>query len=97
MVLRTVLETNNNESIEILDLAARLKIHGRNFRGFMILRQVRPIQGEPMVIIRSRPTFAYNTMAPDLMAGSNHIRYAGPTQTLRLTTDIAPSYIINET
>src|SRR3546814_21182869 len=34
---------------------------------------------------------------PQVTRGSNHIRWAGPAQTVRLTTDAVPAYILGET
>ena len=44
-----------------------------------------------------RPTFNYGGPCTSRAIGSNHIRYAGGADTLRLTTDAALSYIAHET
>jgi GH15 family glucan-1,4-alpha-glucosidase len=44
-----------------------------------------------------KPRFEYGKIAPVLTVGSNHIRYAGPDLTLRLTTDAPIDYVVDET
>lgn len=97
MVLRTVLHSSNNCSVEILDFAPRLELFGRSFRGALLLRRIRPLQGNPLICVRCRPTFDYNTIYPDISSGSNHIRYLGSSQTLRMTTDLSISCVFKET
>ena len=97
MVLRTVLFSRSGSSVEILDFMPRLKMFGRSFRGALLLRRIKPLQGDPLICVRCRPTFDYNTIYPDISSGSNHIRYLGSSQTLRITTDLPISYIFKET
>lgn len=97
MVLRTVLYSSSDCSVEILDFAPRMELFGRSFRGALLLRRIRPLQGNPLICVRCRPTFDYNTIYPDISSGSNHIRYMGSSQVVRLTTDMPISYIFKET
>ena len=97
VILKTVLESNSGSSLEIIDIAPRFKIYGRTLRNNMFVRRIRPLQGDPYICIRCRPTFDYNTLSPDYFSGSNHIRFIGCSQTLRVTTDVPISYILKET
>ncbi|MEZ5776549.1 MAG: glycoside hydrolase family 15 protein [Hyphomicrobiaceae bacterium] len=95
-ILRTVL-TGASGSVEITDLAPRFIWRDRSFRPQMLVRRMRAISGTPRVRIRVRPRFGYGRMRPTVTFGSNHIRYVGDEQTLRLTTDVPIDYISEET
>ncbi len=95
-VLKTILHGDDG-SIEVTDLAPRFYLRGRPFRPRTIIRRIRPISGSPRIRIRMRPTFDYGRLQPHKTRGSNHIRYTANDQTLRLTTDGAVDYILNET
>ncbi|HET7371106.1 MAG TPA: glycoside hydrolase family 15 protein, partial [Gammaproteobacteria bacterium] len=74
-------------AIEIRDFAPRFGQYGRFFRPIMLVRQVRPIAGNPRIRIVLRPSFDYGNPASEITHGSNHVRYVGTSQVLRLTTD----------
>ncbi|MEO1544775.1 MAG: glycoside hydrolase family 15 protein, partial [Pseudomonadota bacterium] len=95
-VLRTVLKGASGE-IEIIDFIPRFKWRNRSFRPQMLVRRVRPLSGSPRVRIKVRPRFDNGATVPKQTFGSNHIRYCGDGQTLRLTTDAAIDYVRNET
>jgi GH15 family glucan-1,4-alpha-glucosidase len=96
-VLTTTLEAQDGAMIEITDFAPRFRRFGRNFLPTMIVRRLKPLAGTARIRIRLKPTFDYGATAPQLTRGSNHIRYVGPDQVLRLTTDAPCAYIIGET
>jgi GH15 family glucan-1,4-alpha-glucosidase len=58
---------------------------------------VRRLHGRPRITVRIKPLFGWGAQQPDITRGSNHVRYVGPEQTLRLTTDAPVSYILDET
>lgn len=84
-------------SIEITDFCPRFQMHGRRFRPLSLFRRVRPISGTPRITIRLRPRFLWGSAAPRTTVGSNHIRYLGPDEALRLTTNAPLTYVRNET
>ena len=84
-------------SIEITDFCPRFLMHGRTFRPLSLFRRVRPISGTPRVTIRLRPRFSWGSAVPQTTVGSNHIRYVGPDETLRLTTNAPLTYVRGET
>jgi pentatricopeptide repeat protein len=49
------------------------------------------------VRFRLRPACAYGASSPEITRGSNHVRFVMPDMTLRLTTDVPPTYIVEET
>jgi Glycosyl hydrolases family 15 len=96
-ILETVLRTKTGEEVRIFDFAPRFERFGRDFRPPMLVRRIEPAIGQPRVTIRLRPTFDYGATAPQTSLGSNHARFIGPESVLRVTSDIGPSYILNET
>ena len=95
-VLKTILEGRSG-AIEIVDFVPRFKWRDRSFRPQMLVRRVRPIEGSPRIRIKVRPRFDNGAKKPVQTYGSNHIRYIGDHQTLRLTTDAPIDYVRNET
>jgi GH15 family glucan-1,4-alpha-glucosidase len=95
-ILETVLNTRHGESFRIIDFAPRFRQFGRNFRPPMIVRRIEPISGQPRIHIRIRPTFDYGSTKPQTSIGSNHVRFIGTEAVMRVTADVGPSYIINE-
>ena len=84
-------------SLEIRDYCPRFRNHDRMFHPTMIVRQIRAVTGSPKVRVRIRPTNDYGSGRPAVTRGSNHIRYVCPDLTMRLTTDAAVSYLLDET
>lgn len=95
-VLVTTLTDTRGGAIRITDFAPRFKQHDRIFRPAMLVRRVEPIAGLPVVRVRLRPVFAYGHQKPETTHGSNHIRFVGSSQTLRLTTDAPLAYVESE-
>lgn len=96
-ILVTRLYDSHGGAIEITDFAPRFEQFGRMFRPMIIVRVVRPLSGTPRVRINLRPGSDYGAGRPDVTHGSNHIRFVGANVTMRLTTDAAPAYILEET
>lgn len=96
-VLRTEIEDAHGNLLEVIDLAPRFNLFNRRFRPTAIVRIVRPLRGRPRVRIRLRPMFDYGATEPTVTHGSNHIRFVGPSQTLRLTSTAPVSYVLDET
>ncbi len=95
-VLVTTLFDRHGAAVEITDYAPRFKQLGRVYRPIMVVRQVRPVIGNPRVRVRLRPAADYGATRPEITHGSNHVRYVMPTVTLRLTTDVPISYVLEE-
>jgi len=94
-ILKTVLHGRAG-SIEVTDFSPRFKWRERSFRPQMLVRRIKPVSGSPRIKIRIRPRYHYGTLRPTLTFGSNHIRYCGDGQTLRLTTDAPIDYLMSE-
>ena len=95
-ILVTTLFDHDGGAVEIVDFAPRYKRLDRIFRPVMMVRQVRPVVGNPRVRVRLRPTHSYNAGRTPITRGSNHIRYVAPDMAIRCTTDAPVSYVVNE-
>ncbi len=96
-VLETVLRDANGSGLRLLDFMPRFEHFERMFRPTMLVRCLEPIGEAPRIRIRLRPVFDWGRVAPQLTRGSNHVRYVGPQETLRLTTDLPVTYVVGET
>ena len=83
--------------MRITDFAPRFRHFDRIFRPPQLMRIIEPIAGLPRITIRVRPTHNYGEHGGQHAASSNHIRYQGDDQVIRLTTDAPLSYIERET
>lgn len=96
-VVETVLCDRQDSRVRITDLAPRFRRFGRIYRPPALLRRIVPEKGNPRIAVRIRPGMAYGGFTPQISLGSNHIRYNGPTDVVRLTTDMPISYALHET
>jgi GH15 family glucan-1,4-alpha-glucosidase len=95
-VVETLLHDANGGVVKIVDFAPRFQRRRRFFRPTMLIRIVTPLAGRPHVRVRLRPLGSYGAVRPTLTHGSNHIRYVLPNMTLRLTTDVSITAILEE-
>jgi len=96
-IVETILEDANGNAVRITDFAPRFLRYERAFHPAQIVRRIEPLRGLPRITIRLRPTFNYGQQAECIAIGSNHMRYGGGSNVLRLTTDAPLSYIAHET
>ncbi|HSV52496.1 MAG TPA: glycoside hydrolase family 15 protein [Burkholderiaceae bacterium] len=96
-ILKTRLYDTQDQAIEITDFAPRFLSHDRIFRPLTLVRRVKVIAGTPRVRVLLRPRFDWGRQTPVLTLGSHHIRYVGPTQALRVTSDAPLNYVLAET
>ncbi len=94
-VLQTELWDRDGQGLLITDFAPRFRSRGRYFRPTMIVRRVRPLKGTPRVRVHLAPRFDWGASDPGITSGSNHIRYVGAQQTLRLHTDASISHVLH--
>jgi GH15 family glucan-1,4-alpha-glucosidase len=95
-IVTTTMRDAQGNALCITDFTPRFKRFERVFNPPQIFRRIEPVAGLPRVAIRVRPTFNYGGPCSSRAVGSNHIRYGGGSDTLRLTTDAALSYIAHE-
>jgi GH15 family glucan-1,4-alpha-glucosidase len=96
-ILRTVLRDRHGNALEVIDFAPRWRENQRFYRPVSIIRQIRPLTGNPRIRIRARPLADWGARKPDSTWGSNHVRWLLPEFTLRLTTDVPVRFIREET
>ena len=95
-IVQTTLEDSAGNVVRITDFAPRFVRFERVFHPAQIFRRIEPLNGVPRITIRVRPTFNYGGPCTGRAVGSNHIRYTGGIEALRLTTDAPLSYISSE-
>ncbi|MCW5672027.1 MAG: glycoside hydrolase family 15 protein [Hydrogenophaga sp.] len=94
-VLVTELWDRDGNGLSITDFAPRFLSRGRYFRPTQLVRRVRPLKGAPRIRVSLRPRFDWGRVTPTITSGSNHIRYVGDGQTLRLHTDASISHVLS--
>jgi GH15 family glucan-1,4-alpha-glucosidase len=95
-ILQTTLHDRHGGMIRITDCAPRYEAMGRIFTPMMLLRRIEPLAGSPRIRVRLQPANEYGTSGCETTYGSNHIRYLGQDVTVRLTTDVAVTNILQQ-
>jgi GH15 family glucan-1,4-alpha-glucosidase len=95
-LIRTTIRDGAGNAVTITDFTPRFRRFERVFNPPQIFRRIEPAAGLPRVKIRVRPTFNYGQPCTSRALGSNHIRFSGGVDTVRLTTDAPLSYIAHE-
>jgi GH15 family glucan-1,4-alpha-glucosidase len=91
-VLRTVFRGPSG-AFELIDFAPRFRLHDRSFKPTMLVRILRPLEGEPLVRIRCQPAADYGRGEVRSWSGSNHIQFVGLDAPMRLTTNAPLTYV----
>ncbi|MFC4872863.1 glycoside hydrolase family 15 protein [Negadavirga shengliensis] len=95
-ILETFIKTASGESYKVTDFAPRFFNYERYYKPLMVVRKIEPVIGEPRIKITCKPVTAYGTKSLTPSPGSNHIRYSGMDQEIRLTTNASLTYILEE-
>lgn len=80
----------------VIDCAPRFQQFERNFKPLMLVRKIELLEGAPVIKVICKPVGQYGAMQPEMVAGSNHLRYLNYSMQVRLTTDFSLSYIQEE-
>ncbi len=80
----------------VKDCAPRMRIYERQYRPLMLVRKIELLEGEPAISICCQPRGDYGRIVPESVGASNHIRWQGLEQQLRLTTDVPLTYVQKE-
>lgn len=83
-------------SYRITDFAPRFSQYERYFKPLMLIRKIEVLEGSPRIRVRCRPVYDYGAKKLDRMTGSSHIQFSGADENIRLTTNIALNYILDE-
>ncbi|WP_345211661.1 glycoside hydrolase family 15 protein [Mucilaginibacter gynuensis] len=88
--------TCESGTYRITDFAPRFYQYERYFKPLMLIRKIEAIEGLPRIRVKCEPVCDYGRRKQKARPGSNHIDYAGCDETMRLTTNIPVSYVIDE-
>ena len=91
-ILETIVR-NGSDSYKVTDFAPRFKNYDRYYKPLMLIRKVEPISGSPKIRIECQPVTERGQIQLTPSQGSNHIRYMGIDQELRLTTNAPLTYV----
>ncbi|RYZ97285.1 MAG: glycoside hydrolase family 15 protein, partial [Sphingobacteriaceae bacterium] len=80
----------------ITDFAPRFHQYERYFKPLTLIRKIEPLEGMPRIRVKCKPVCDYGRREQKARRASNHIDYAGCDETMRLTTNIPLSYILDE-
>jgi hypothetical protein len=95
-ILVTTLVSKNGDVLQVKDFAPRFTLYDRMFYPYQLFRTVNRVRGDPIATIRVRPSFDYNAAEGYQTRGAHHIRYCGPSGTLRLTTNAPIQLLMDE-
>ena len=81
---------------KVTDFAPRFSQDGRHFRPLMLFRKIEPLEGRPSVKVVCKPVGDYGETQPEILLGSNHLRFTIIGSHVRLTPDISLNNIVDE-
>jgi len=93
-ILCTEIITNEG-SYRVTDFAPRFSQFDRFYKPLMLIRKIEHIDGNPGIQIFCEPRGNYGELVPRVSIGSNHIRYQGLEDQVRLTTDIPLNFVVD--
>ncbi|MBE0677736.1 MAG: glycoside hydrolase family 15 protein [Bacteroidales bacterium] len=93
-ILTTEFITDDGK-FRVTDFAPRFNQYDRYYRPLMLIRKIELIDGNPFITVKCEPVGSYGAFSPQIVAGSNHIRFLNFDTQVRLTTNIPLTYIIN--
>ena len=95
-VLITEVTLADGSSYRITDFAPRFYQNKRYYKPLMLIRKIEALEGSPRVKVKCEPVSDYGKVKLHVNRGSNHIQYLGGDENIRLTTNIAISYVFDE-
>ncbi len=93
-ILVTRLESADGSAVEITDFCPRFERSGRMFRPVAFVRTVRPVSGAPRLKVTLRVARDYGAVEAETVRGTNHVRFLGGEDGLRLSTDAPVGYVL---
>ncbi len=94
-ILCTEIETQEG-SFRVTDFAPRFFQYERNFKPLMLIRKVEPLKGTPKIQVNCSPVGGYGKIKPTRHRASNHIKFLGLEEEIRLTTNVPLTYIVED-
>jgi GH15 family glucan-1,4-alpha-glucosidase len=80
----------------VIDFAPRFYQYDRYFKPLMLFRKIEVERGTPFIVVKCNPVDNYGNIFPEIVGGSNHIRFLNLSSQVRLTTDIPLTYILEK-
>jgi glucoamylase len=80
----------------VIDCAPRFLQYERFYKPLMLVRKIELIEGSPVVKVTCKPVGEYGSLIPEIMVGSNHLRFLNFGTQARLTTDISLAYVMEQ-
>jgi GH15 family glucan-1,4-alpha-glucosidase len=93
-VLCTEVDTHECK-YRVTDCAPRFTQYDRYFKPLMLVRKIEPLKGSPHIKVNCHPTYNYGNSELKMTLGSNHIRFLGLDEQVRITTNVPLNYIID--
>lgn len=78
---------------EVIDYAPRFTRYERYFKPLMLVRKIVRLSGNPHVVVRCDPRGDYGERKAHVSLASNHLRYQGLDDAVRLNTNIPLTYV----
>lgn len=91
-VLTTRFQTEEGD-FEVTDFAPRFMRFDRYFKPLMLIRKITRLSGNPRVVVKCEPRGDYGETKAEVSLASNHLRYHGLDDAVRLNTNIPLTYI----
>jgi GH15 family glucan-1,4-alpha-glucosidase len=80
----------------VIDFAPRFYQYERFFKPLMLFRKIERVSGNPKIVIDCNPKDSFGGTPLQTKTGSNHIRYEGLEQPMRLTASMGLTYILEK-
>ena len=80
----------------VTDFAPRFFQYDRHYKPLMFIRRIKRMSGNPIIEVKCRPVGNYGEVVPEIVRGSNHIRFLNLNSQVRLSSDIPLNYILDE-
>jgi GH15 family glucan-1,4-alpha-glucosidase len=93
-VLRTEISTADGRYC-VTDFAPRFEQYDRYYKPLMFIRKLEPLDGAPRVRVVCDPVGEYGSKTLTRRRSSNHIAYLGLEEEIRLTTNLALTYVLD--
>lgn len=85
--------TTDEGKYRITDFAPRFMQYDRYFKPLMLVRKIEPLSGTPLIKVTCNPKGEYGKLDLSHNQASNHIKFLGLGNEIRLTTDISLTHI----
>ena len=86
--------TYSGGTYRVTDFAPRFYQYERYYKPLMLVRKIERLSGDPQVMATCKPVAEYGQKKLQRIQGSNHLKFFGLEDELRLTTNISFSYLL---